>query len=97
MEIPATLPLDDIYSDKWDAGTKALARASAIAREYGITAETKLLQSRSAAQTVCEVAKEDGCDLIVLGAASAATGIKLSTTISYILSNAPCRLWLCSF
>ena len=98
MEIPPSLPLDDFWAEPWYKGNQALTRASAIAREYGLGITTKLLQSRSAAQTIVEVAKEEGCDLIVLGAAAkVASGIELTPTLSYILKNSPCRVWICSF
>jgi len=111
IEIPTSLPLDDIWPDKIHFGNQILNRASAISREIGIAATTRLLQARSAAQTIVEVAKDENFDLIVIGnkmpspfAIPRTTLLgfnikvgKLSKTVEYIVQNAPCKVWICTF
>lgn len=95
IEIPTTLPLDTFFPEKLLEGDKALERAQAIGREYGISIETQLQQSRSAGETVIETANAMGCDLIVLGASKKGSPTTMGITVDYILKHAPCRVWIC--
>jgi nucleotide-binding universal stress UspA family protein len=92
IEIPEALPIETFLADRLNSGDAALERAEAIGREIGIPVQPKLLQSRNAAGTIAEVARERGCDLIVLGALRG----KLSTTVDAVLRKAPCRVWVCT-
>ncbi len=94
MEIPAALPLDTFFPDKLAAADRVLERAEAVGREYDVSIETHVLQSRSAAKTIVETAQQGAYDLIVMGAAnrpSASGGL-----VEHIVKNAPCRVWVCT-
>jgi len=101
IEIPPTLPLDTFLPEKLAVADAALKRAMAIGRESGLQVATQLLQARSAGEAIVELAKEKGCDLIVMGAvakrvaAGLGTTSPLGATTEYILRNAPCRVWVC--
>ena len=95
IEIPATLPLDTFFPEKLIEGDKVLERAQAIGREYGISIETQLQQSRSAGETIIETANATGCDLIVLGASKKGSPTTMGSTVDYILKHTHCRVWIC--
>lgn len=95
IEIAATLPLDTFFPEKLIEGDKALERAQAIGREYGVPLETQILQSRSAGETIIETAKEGKFDLIVLGASKKGSPTTMGSTVDYVLKHAPCRVWIC--
>jgi APA family basic amino acid/polyamine antiporter len=94
IEIPEALPLETFLVDQLQRADEALARAEAIARESGVAARPKVLQAREAGATICEVAREEGCDLIILGAARRAPS--LGRTVESVLRSAPCRVWVCT-
>ena len=98
IEIPATLPLDTFFPEKLLDGDQALERAQAIGREYSVSVQTQLVQSRSAGQTIVESVRNGGFDLIILGSATqgASPSPTLGSTAEYVLKHAPCRVWICS-
>lgn len=98
MQVPPTLPLDTLLGDQQYLGEKALTRAEAIGREYGLPVSLKLVQSREAGPTIVDVAREEGADLIVLGAAppggkGAGT---LGAAVDHVVREARCRVWVCT-
>ena len=99
IEIPSALPLETFFPEKLVQADSILERAEAICREYEVAIETKLLQSRSAGQTIVEMARQGEFDLIVMGAAikpAPPPRSALGTTVEYVLRNAPCRVWICA-
>lgn len=99
LEIPAQLPLETFLPDRFAQGDEALARAQAIAREYGVSMQVKMQQARSAGETILQVAKDENCDLIVLGAAArrpGSTGFPLGAAVETVLRGAKCRVWVCT-
>ncbi|MBI2930734.1 MAG: universal stress protein [Planctomycetes bacterium] len=97
IEIPEALPLETFFGGQSVTGDKALDRAEAIGREYGVQVRRKKMQAREAGSTIAEVAKEEGCDLIVMGAAPRSTGGTLfGRTVDAVARRAPCRVIICS-
>jgi len=97
IEIPEALPLATFFGGQSLAADKALDRAEAIAREFGVTIRRKKMQARAAGPTILEVAKEENCDLIVLGASARPSGgSPFGRTIDAIVRRAPCRVFICS-
>ncbi|MBI4356103.1 MAG: amino acid permease, partial [Candidatus Omnitrophica bacterium] len=101
IEIPATLPLDTFFPEKLAEADSVLARAQAVGREYEIPIETKVLQSRFAGETILDVARQEGADLIILGSTARSSGPTaqarplLGGTIEHVIKNSPCRVWVC--
>ncbi len=102
IEIPSSLPLDTFLPEKLASGDAALKRAMAIGREFDLQVTTQVIQARSAGEAIVDVAKENGADLIVVGApAKRAIGAlpppvsPLGATTEYVIRNAPCRVWVC--
>jgi len=95
IEIPENMPLDIFLPNEYVAGRKVLEHAQAIAREYGQTIETRVVQARSAGQAIVETAREIDADLIVLGASNRPRyeNVLFGTTVDYVIRNAHCRVW----
>ena len=96
MEIPAALPLDTFLPDRFATAEAALKRAQAIGREYELSVTTQLLQARSAADSILDLSRERGCDLIIMGTAMkhGTPAPTLGSTVETVLRNAPCRVWV---
>lgn len=96
IEIPATLPLDTFLPDRFAVAEAALKRAQAIGREYELAVTTQLLQARSAADSILDLCREGGYDLIVMGASmkQGAPSAGFGHTVETVLRSAPCRVWI---
>ena len=94
VEVPEHLPADTFLPQQFIEGEKALQRAEAIAGDYGIPIEKRSVQARTAGEAICEVATQEGCDLIVIGSPTKRPiGERLaSRTMDHVLRNAPCRV-----
>lgn len=97
IEVPAPLPLDTFLPDRLEKADMALHRAAAIAREYGVSAHTQLIQSREAGSTIVDLAIEKQCDLIVLGVGMKKSQASLGATVEHVLTHSPCRVWICKY
>jgi len=99
IEIAPSLPLDTFFPEKLAVADSIMEQAQAIGREYDVPISAQVKQSRFAGETIVEAAKEDGCDLILLGAKldplSTAPGrTTFGMTVEYVVRNAPCRVWV---
>ena len=99
IEIPPSLPLDTFFPEKLAVADSIMERAQAIGREYEVPIEAQIKQSRFAGETIVEMAKEGGYDLILLAAKPqalpAAPGrTSLGTTVEYVMRNAPGSVWI---
>ncbi len=95
IEIPENMPLDIFLPNEYITSKKVLEHAQAIAREYGRTIETRVVQARSAGQAIVDTAEEIDADLIVLGASNRPRmeNVLFGTTVDYVIRNAKCRVW----
>ena len=99
IEVPRNmnLPLSLELPQEQEKGQEALKRAEKVAtgERYRLTGE--LLDARDAGTALVKEAVEQGVELIVLGMSyRRSMGLfTLGDTVSYILKNAPCRVWLC--
>jgi APA family basic amino acid/polyamine antiporter len=101
IEIPPSLPLDTFFPEKLGLADSIIERAQAIGREDEVPVEAQVKQARFAGETIVEMVKEGGYDLVILGAApralSAAPGRStFGTTVEHVVRNAPCRVWIFS-
>jgi len=99
IEIPPSLPLDTFFPEKLAVADTMMEQAQAIAREFEVPVEAQIKQARFAGESIVEVAREGGFDLVILGARlrplSTAPGrTSFGTTIEYVVKNAHCRVWL---
>jgi len=94
IEVPMTLPVDASLPNEKEKGEKALDQAEMIAKEYGVTIETKLIQARSAGKAIVDEAIKRKADLILLGQSekNKAADILSGKTVDYVSKNAPCKV-----
>lgn len=97
IEIPPSLPLDTFFPEKLALADSIMEQSQAIGREYEVPIDAQVKQARFAGETVIEIAKEGGYDLIIVGAKPrpAAPGrSSFGTTVEYVVHNAPGRVWI---
>ncbi|MBX5455982.1 MAG: universal stress protein [Thermogemmatispora sp.] len=95
IEVPRTLPLKAVLTEKSNAANKLLSEAIAIAEEAGCDAVAEIVQARDAGPAIVDEARDHGCALIMLGLVrSHRSQNNLGKTIPYVLLNAPCRVWV---
>jgi len=97
IEIPPSLPLDTFFPEKLAVADSIMEQSQAIGREYEIPIDAQVQQSRSAGETIVELAKDGAYDLIILGAKArpSAPGLSsLGTTAEHVIRNAPGRVWV---
>ncbi len=98
LEIPLTLPLDIAIPHRMAMGEAILRRADAIAREFNVEINMKIVRSRSVVDTIVSEVKKGRFDLLVIGAWDPKIGgreRKVGSVVEKILRKAPCRVWVC--
>jgi len=97
IEIPPSLPLDTFFPEKLAFADYVMEQLQAIGREYEVPIDAQVKQARFAGETIVEIAKEGGYDLIILGAKArpmAPGRSALGTTVEHVMRNAPGRVWI---
>src|SRR5450631_3624210 len=96
IEVPRALPLKAVLTKESDRADKLLNSARDIAERVGCEAVTEVVQARDAGHAIVDEAKDHHCALILIGLVRDSNKISndLGRTVSYVLSNAPCRVWL---
>lgn len=92
VEVPFSLSINTPLFHQVKEGEKSLFRAEAIAREFGVDLEVKLVKSRSIAKAILDLSEEQKFDLVVLGASFKADG--LGKVVEQILADSPCRVFI---
>ena len=96
IEVPRTLPLKAVLTKESEHADKLLTKALNIAEESGCEVVTEVVQARDAGTAIVDEAKDHDCALIMLGLVRDAHKAHndLGKTIPYVLTNAPCRVWV---
>lgn len=96
IEVKRTMPLDVDLPPESARGEDVLAKAEALGHRASVTVQAELLQARDVGTAIVDEAVERAADLIVMG-----VGYKrkfgeydLGRTATYVLKNAPSRVWL---
>jgi nucleotide-binding universal stress UspA family protein len=96
IEVPRTLPLKAVLEKESERANKLLDHAMQIAGKVGCEAVAEVVQARDAGPAIVDEARDHHCALILIGLVR--NGKKpqqdQSRTISYVLENSPCRVWL---
>lgn len=97
IEVQRALPLDAEAAPLIQRAELALEHAENVAEEMGYQVESELLQARAAGPALVDEAIERGVDLIIMGVPyrKRLGDFSLGDTPSYVVKNAPCRVWLC--
>jgi nucleotide-binding universal stress UspA family protein len=96
IEVPRTLPLKAVLTKESENADKLLTDALAIAEEAGCDAVAEVVQARDAGSAIVDEARDHACALILLGMVRDTSKVHsdLGKTIPYVLTNAPCRVWV---
>ncbi len=97
IEIPAALPMHTNVERKEEAGEAALKRAEAIAREFHLTIDLKLVRARSLEGALLDLITHGEYDLVVIGARREEVKEKehFALEVERLLKTAPCRVLFC--
>lgn len=97
IEVQRNLPLDAENAAQVERGEAMLEHIEKVARSAKGSVESELLQARAAGAALVNEATERGIDLIIMGIPYRRPlgDLQLGSTTTYILKNAPCRVWLC--
>ena len=96
IEIPRTLPLTATLTAASEQADQVITQALAVAAQTGCAARAEIVQTRDAASAIVEEVREQSCALLLIGLVrSRHRGPdQLGKLVPYILSHAPCRVWL---
>lgn len=94
IEVPRTLPLKAVLTKESENADHLLTEALKIADESGCDAVAEVVQARDAGPAIVDEARDHACALIMLGFVRNKANADLGKTIPYVLTNAPCRVWV---
>jgi nucleotide-binding universal stress UspA family protein len=95
IEVPRALPLNAPLEQESERANKLLQAAMDIAARVGCEAVAEVVQARDAGSALVEEAKDHNCSLIMIGQVRhGSKHLDMSKTVSYVLANAACRVWL---
>ncbi len=97
IEVPRTLPLKAVLTKESENADRLLNEALSLAEDAGCDAVAEVVQARDAGPAIVDEVKDHGCALVMLGLVrnpNKTPDNNLGKTIPYVLSNAPCRVWL---
>src|SRR5215472_7357689 len=96
IEVPRALPLKAVLSQESERADQLLHAALQIANKVGCEAVAEVVQARDAGSAIVDEAKDHHCALILIGLVRHGDRVQseLNKTVSYVLTNSPCRVWL---
>lgn len=96
IEVPASMPLDAALVERSAIAEAVLKRAEAVAREFNLPMELRVIRARYTDKAILETLHEEKHDLLVIGSAREKGEHGLGLMVDKILQSAPCRVWVCS-
>jgi nucleotide-binding universal stress UspA family protein len=97
LEVPLSLPLDELMPEQEDAAIDLLEEARALVEAYGVRAFTRLVRARRPGPAIVEEAVRRQAELIVVGARRRLARGRapiFGRTVDYVLKESPCRVLL---
>lgn len=95
IEVPRALPLKAVLTEESERADELLNSAMEIAHRVSCDAVAEVVQARDAGSAIVDEAKDHRCALLLVGLVRHQNrSSDLGKTVSYILANAPCRVWL---
>ena len=95
LEVPTSMPLDAKLPQRVAVGEAAIKRAEAIAREFNLKCDLRIMRSRSVLDAILELVDKERIDLLLLSNVSQ-TQKGLASLPEQVLKKAPCRVWVCT-
>jgi nucleotide-binding universal stress UspA family protein len=94
IEVPRALPLKAVLTQESEHADELLNSAMEIAHRVGCDAVAEVVQARDAGSAIVDEAKDHHCALLLIGLVRHQNrSLDLGKTVSYVLANAPCRVW----
>ena len=95
IEVPRALPLKAVLTQESERADRMLNSAMEIARRVGCEAVAEVVQARDAGSAIVDEVKDHCCALLLVGLVRHHNhSSDLGKSVSYVLANAPCRVWL---
>jgi nucleotide-binding universal stress UspA family protein len=95
IEVPRALPLKAVLAQESERADQLLNDAMAIAHRVGCDAVAEVVQARDTGAAIVDEAKDHHCALLLIGLVRRHShSADLGKTVSFVLVNAPCRVWL---
>lgn len=97
IEVKRSLPINAEIGPEIEKGEALLDGVEQWCEDAQVPVETALLQAREVGPAIVDEAVERGVEGILLGISQRKRLVdgELGSTASYVLKNAPCRVWLC--
>jgi K+-sensing histidine kinase KdpD len=96
IEVPRALPLKAVLAQESERADQMLNSAISIAERVGCDAVAEVVQARDAGTAIVDEARDHNCALLLIGLVrnSSKGQCELNKTVSYVLANSTCRVWL---
>jgi nucleotide-binding universal stress UspA family protein len=96
IEVPRALPLKAVLTQESERADQMLNSAVSIAERVGCDAVAEVVQARDAGTAIVDEARDHNCALLLIGLVrtSNKSQSELNKTVSYVLANSTCRVWL---
>ncbi len=91
IEIPASLPMHVPMLKREEQAEAALKRAEAVAREYNLSIDLKLIRARTVDGALLDLIADGEYDMIIIGTRKK----ELQGQVEKLLKEAPCRVLYC--
>lgn len=97
LEIPASLPMHAPMLKREEIGEAALKRAEAVAREYNLSIDLKLVRSRTFEGAILDLVTHGDYDMVIVGARKDELKNRepFAIEMERLLKTAPCRVLFC--
>lgn len=97
LEIPPSLPMHAPMLKREEIGEAALKRAEAVAREYNLSIDLKLVRARTIEGAILDLIAHGDYDMVIVGARKDELKNKehFAIEIEKLLKTAPCRVLFC--
>lgn len=96
IKVPYALPLKATLAQESEKAEKLLNSAMDIAERIGCKAVAAIVQARAAGPAIVDEARDHHCALVLIGSVCSKNQRQsvMDETVSYVLDNAHCRVWL---
>lgn len=97
IEIPESLPMHAPMQKREEIGEEVLKRAEAVAREYHLSIDLKMIRARSIEEALLNLARHGDYDMVVIGAGKEEMRKQshFAKEAEKLLRAAPCRVIFC--
>jgi nucleotide-binding universal stress UspA family protein len=95
IEVPRAFPLKAVLPEESGHADQLLNAAMVVAHRVGCDAVAEIVQARDTGAAVVDEVKDSSCALLLMGSVRRrGPSTDTDRTASFVLANAPCRVWL---